>query len=201
MTPPITRRQAKTIAAVALAVSALASIGFAAATVSGNSVELEGLTLALALGGLAIAFALWGKRFVAQPEITEEREPLESTPEERLRATSAFIHGSAEISRPGFLGRFLVAALSLFGIAALFPLRGLGPNPHPNLFKTKWTPGARLVRSDGSAVRHGDLEVGAVTTVFPDGFVGSEDSQTLLLRLPPATLPTTGDRPDWSPGG
>ena len=63
------------------------------------------------------------------------------------------------------------------------------------------TRGARLVREDGTLVRAGDLEIGSIVTVFPEGFVADAASQTLLLRLRPDSLQAAPDRADWSPQG
>jgi ubiquinol-cytochrome c reductase iron-sulfur subunit len=41
-----------------------------------------------------------------------------------------------------------------------------------------------MVTDAGRLVRATDLTVGGVLTVFPEGYEGAADSQTLLLRLP-----------------
>ena len=50
-------------------------------------------------------------------------------------------------------------------------------------------------------VNVGDLEVGGVITVFPEGNVGSADSQTLLIRLANHAVTTRPGRETWAPEG
>jgi len=188
------------IAALALLISLCASVGFAVAYSTTESAQLQGLALGVALAGLAVAFSIWGTSLVAQEQVVDQRE-MASPDWERRTAAAELEAGTHQIGRRHLLSRLLGAALGVFGVAALFPIRSLGPNPNPQLFKTKWTPGARLVGEDGKPVRAGELEVGSIVTIFPEGFVGDASSQALLLRLAPGTLHATPDRADWSPQG
>lgn len=178
----------------------LASIGFAVAYATTASAQFQGLALAIALGGLAVAFVIWGKFLVRQEHVVDLRESTSSL-RERNDATQALEAGTEQIGRRHLLSRLLGSALAVFGIAALFPIRSLGPNPYPQLFRTKWTPGARLVRENGQPIHREELAVGEIATVFPEGFIGAADSQTVLLRLAPGTLRPAADRADWSPSG
>ena len=54
---------------------------------------------------------------------------------------------------------------------------------------------------DGRPVRLGDLEVGGVLTVFPEGHPHAEDSATLLIRVEPEQLRLPEGRETWAPGG
>ncbi|MEO6989920.1 MAG: Rieske 2Fe-2S domain-containing protein [Candidatus Baltobacteraceae bacterium] len=200
MTSPDRRRFARGVAGAAAIVSLFGSIGFAAAYVATPSAQWQGLALGFALAGLAAVFALWGTTLVSNEQVVERRE-MSSAPSERHSATQELEAGAEQIGRRRWLSRLLGAALGVFGIAALFPIRSFGPNPNPELFRTKWTPGARLVREDGSPVRVDELEAGSILTVFPEGFVGDASSQTLLLRLEPGTLRTAPERAGWAPQG
>ena len=188
------------IAALALITSLCASVGFAAAYATTTSAQVQGLALGIALAGLAVAFAIWGTSLVAQEQVVDQRE-MASPERERRTASAELEAGTHQIGRRHLLSRLLGAALGVFGVAALFPIRSLGPNPNAELFKTKWTPDARLVREDGTPVRAGELDVGSIVTVFPESFVGDASSQALLLRLVPGTLHASPERVDWSPHG
>ncbi len=187
--------------ASSFAISALGSATFATAYALHAGTQFEGLGLLIALGGLGSGIILWVKLAIPDEEVVDVRDDYPSSPGERLAAESALEHGSDELARHGFLTKFLLAAFGAFGIAALFPLRSLGPRFGAGLYHTKWTPGARLVRDDGSAVRASDLNVGSMLTVFPEGYSGDASSQTLLIRIPPGTIQASPERVDWTPQG
>jgi ubiquinol-cytochrome c reductase iron-sulfur subunit len=186
--------------ALALAVSALAGLGLAVVYVLGGNAQLEGALLAVSLGGLGIGMILWGKRLLPPEQVTEERD-VPSPREERRAADAALTQGEEEIGRRTFLTRLLLAALGALGLAALFPIRSLGPSPGRSLFRTRWRPGARLVSEEGAPVTAETLQVGSVITVYPEGFVGSADSQTLLIRVEEGLLELPADRLAGAPGG
>src|SRR5438034_693303 len=58
-----------------------------------------------------------------------------------------------------------------------------------------------LVLLDGSPFRADDLAIDSLVTVFPDGAVGSADSQALLIRVPPDVLRLAPERATWAPDG
>jgi ubiquinol-cytochrome c reductase iron-sulfur subunit len=78
----------------------------------------------------------------------------------------------------------LFAAVGLFGLALLFPISSLGPEPDDTLFHTKWRRGSRLQRLDGTFVKKSDLNVGAMETVFPEGNLDDAQSVAMILRMP-----------------
>ena len=58
----------------------------------------------------------------------------------------------------------------IFGVVAVFPvLRSLGPLPKGTLFHTDWRKGTFAVDQTGRRVNVGDLTVGSIMTVFPEG--------------------------------
>jgi ubiquinol-cytochrome c reductase iron-sulfur subunit len=187
-------------AAVALVLSALASLWLAVLYVAGGQPQLEGALLAVALGGIAAALIVWGKKLVPQAEEVEPRaEP--STPQERARAEAALEHGERELTRRGFLLRLLAAAGGALGLALVFPIRSLGPGTGRTLLETPWRAGARLVTGEGSPLVADALELGSIVTVFPEGAVGSADAQAVLVRVEPELLALPEGRADWAPGG
>jgi ubiquinol-cytochrome c reductase iron-sulfur subunit len=205
-------QRATRLIACSLGVTTVTALGLAAVYLTGGQSQLEGVLLALALLGLGTAFVVTARRLLPQGPFTEAREPLESSPEdieqfasdfERLYdvdAAGATDHAEG-VARRKFLVRMLGAAVGALGLAALFPIASLGPRPGNKLFVTSWRKGSRVVDERGKAVNVGDLEVGGVITVFPEGHVGSADSQTLLIRLSDHAVTTREGRETWAPEG
>jgi ubiquinol-cytochrome c reductase iron-sulfur subunit len=109
--------------------------------------------------------------------------------------------GEGWLARRGFLVKMLGVAAGALGLAALFPIRSLGPDPGRSLFRTKWRRGSLVVDEQGEPVEVATLEVGGVLTVFPDGFLEREDSQTILIRADDREIVTRKGREDWAPEG
>lgn len=196
--------------AVAFGVSTLASIGFAVAYWRGGNTQWEGVSAALAFGGLATGLGLWGVSLLpADPsgdEAVEQRHPLASSSDERAAFAADFVTGEQELARRKVLGAMAAGAVAAMGGAALFPLRSLGSRPWRALRTTPWRAGMRLITPEGRAVRPGDLEIGQVLTVFPDlpgrpPGDSAGDTQTLLIRLDPAQFQPAPERADWAPEG
>jgi ubiquinol-cytochrome c reductase iron-sulfur subunit len=183
-----------------LVVSMLASLGLVVVFVFfGNQPQLEGVLLALALGGLGVGIVLWAIRLLDAPVRIEARHELASPPEVRDDAASALeLDG---ITRRSFLVRLLAGAGATLAAALALPALSLGPQPGRALFRTPWSAGARLVDEAGEPIRAGDLAVDSVRTVFPEGHVGSHDAQTLLIRVRPQDLRLAPDRAAWAPDG
>ena len=186
---------------VAFGLSALASLGLTVVYALGGQPQLEGVLLGIGLGGLAMGFALWGKRLMPAGPFVEEREPMAATAAEREDLERDLMRGDEVVRRRTFLRRALLAAAGALGIAALFPIRSLGPSPGRTLFRTKWRPGSLVARADGTPVAVDDLPVGGVLTVFPSGYIDAADSQTVLIRVDPTVLRPLPGRESWSPEG
>jgi ubiquinol-cytochrome c reductase iron-sulfur subunit len=186
---------------IALAVSIAGSLGLTVVYALGGQPQVEGLLIGLSLGGLAVAFVLWGKHLLPQGPYVEEREPMVSLPMDRSDLERDFRRTDRALERRTFLRRLLLGALAALGLASIFPIRSLGPSPGRSLFRTKWIPGSRLVTADGEPVLSRGLVVGGVLTVFPDGHTDAADSQTVLLRVDPASFSPLPGRENWSPEG
>ncbi|MGH2674266.1 MAG: ubiquinol-cytochrome c reductase iron-sulfur subunit [Actinomycetota bacterium] len=187
-------------AAIAFALSILAGLGLAIVYVLGGQPQVEGALLGVALGGLGVGLILWGKRLLPPEQVTEERI-APSPAEERHAAAEALEHGEEEIGRRRFLSRLLLGALGALGLAALFPIRSLGPRPGRSLSVTSWRRGVRLVDEGGVPVGVEDLGQGSIVTVYPEGAVGSADAQTVLIRVDPARLELAPGRLAGAPEG
>lgn len=183
--------------AAAFTISALASIAFAIAYLVGDQPQLEGALLAIATAGLGYGTIRWARALMPRGPFEQARStpPLGDPLEEKLEAAVE------AVPRRAFLGRMLGAAIGALGLASLFPIRSLGPNPGRDLFTTAWGPGARLVDPEGTPVRVETLDVGGILTVFPEGHTAAADSQTLLIRLTPDEITPVAGREDWSPEG
>ena len=194
-------RSATRLIAASFTVSGLASFGLLVTYILGGQPQVEGSLIAVSLGGLAAGFILWAHHLMPTGHFVQEREPHSSTPAERSALAVEMERGGEEIQRRTFLGRILIGALGLLGVAALFPVRSLGIRPGRTLFHTSWTRGARVVTAAGQPVTSTTLEVGSVVTVFPEGHTNVADSQTILLRVSTSEFKPLPGRESWSPQG
>ena len=194
-------RRTETGVGVAFIVATFAGLGLAVTYALGGQTQIEGALLFLCLGGLGYGMTLWGRQLMPHGPFEQQRENLVGSEEDRLEFTSAFVRGEEAFGRRKMLLTFLLGGFGALGAALLFPIRSLGPNPGRSLFETKWTPGARLVTTENKPVRITELEVSGYITVFPEGHIGVDDSQTLLLRVSESPVTTRPGREDWSPEG
>jgi ubiquinol-cytochrome c reductase iron-sulfur subunit len=188
------------LAALAFVVSALASLSLAVVYVMGGQAQLEGILLGVGLGGLAIGLVAWAKHLMPTGPFVQARKVTLARAGQIEEMAESFEEGAATIGRRRFLARLLAVSLGAFGIAAVFPIRSLGTRPGRQLFHTSWRKGSRAVTDAGQPIRPTDLPVDGVLTVFPEGAVGVEDSQTLLIRLPAGDYRPLPGREGWAPG-
>ena len=189
----------RTVAA-AFVVATLAALGLGLTYVLGGQAQWEGALLGAALGGIGLGLSGWSKRLFGTDEEADERPTLASESEPRREFLSSLERGEADVGRRRLLVRLLALAGGALGLAALFPLRSLGPAPGDALRRTAWRAGARVTVDDGVPVRASDLEVGSVLTVFPEGAPRAEDSATLLIRVEEGELRLPPERLAWAPG-
>jgi quinol---cytochrome c reductase iron-sulfur subunit len=195
------RRFGQGVVALSFLASAAASVGLAVVYLRGGQPQLEGALLLVALGGIGLGLLMWAKGFLPHGPFVQERDPLTSTARQREAVARGFERGAEPIGRRAFMARMLGLALGAFGLAALFPIRSLGPSPGRSLFRTAWRRGSRLITADGAPVTVDRLNVGGLLTVYPEGHPGSADSQTILIRVDPAQLSPLPGRESWSPDG
>ncbi|HYP24271.1 MAG TPA: Rieske (2Fe-2S) protein, partial [Actinomycetota bacterium] len=184
-------------ASVAFAVSIAASLALVGVYWAGGDAQAEGVLLGLALGGLGIGVVVWATRLMDSPVETEEREELASPPAVVDDPGDA----GEEVARRSFLVRMLAAAGGTLAAALAIPSLSLGPRPGQSLFRTAWAKGVRVVDSEGRALKPVDLVADSVTTVYPEGDVGSEDAQTLVVRVEERLLELPGEGSEWAPEG
>jgi quinol---cytochrome c reductase iron-sulfur subunit len=187
--------------ALAFVVSILAALALGIVYWRGGQPQLEGILLGAALGGLGVGIVLWAKRFMPQGPFVEPRGEIASSEDDIAAFVSDFEAGGEQIARRGLLAKLLVGALGALGLAALFPIRSLGPRPGKGLKVTAFAGGPkRLVLEDGRIVKPEDLPVDGLLTVYPEGHVADADVSTLLIHLRPGTDRPDPDRRDWAVG-
>ena len=174
---------------VALCVAIAGALGVTVVYGFGGQPQLEGLLLGLALGGLAMALIVFGRRMLPGGHFVQVRDEHPEDPVDQAQAAAAFESGAEPIERRSLILKFFGVAVGALGLAALFPVRSLGTRPGLSLFHTHWRRGLRAVTHDGRPVHLEDVDVDTVLTVFPEGTDNAADSQTLLIRLPPSVPP------------
>ncbi|HEX2050992.1 MAG TPA: Rieske 2Fe-2S domain-containing protein [Actinomycetota bacterium] len=180
--------------AASFAVSMAASVALVVVYFAGGQPQLEGVLLALALGGMGLGIVLWGTELVDAPEETEERTPAPATPARDTLELGA-------LTRRRLLVRLLGGAAGVLAGALAIPALSLGPTPGQSLFRTKWRAGARVVDAFDRPLKPSDLPLEGVTTAFPEGLAGEPDSQTLVVRVDPDLLELPEGRSEWAPNG
>jgi len=84
----------------------------------------------------------------------------------------------------GLLGLSFVSMV----VGFVGPIGSLGPRPSGERRRTSWRAGSRLVTSEGRPVESASGSFDQLLTVFPEGAIGVDDSQVVLLRMPPDLL-------------
>jgi ubiquinol-cytochrome c reductase iron-sulfur subunit len=90
------------------------------------------------------------------------------------------------------LRRSLLTAAAILPIPAVVLLRDLGTLPHSSLRHTGWARGKRLVDVETRLpIKLGDLEIGGIATVMPEGFTTPDENAlapTILIRFAPGEI-------------
>ena len=167
--------------------------------------------LGATLGGgmlfVGVGLVAWGKYLMPRGPFVEERHVLANSEADRDAFAAAIVErGGDVIKRRKLLGRLLGGGLGIFGVVAMFPLlRSLGPLPKSTLDHTDWTKGSFVVDQTGRRVSVGDLAIGSIVTVFPEGTQntdrGQAVDQTVLIRISNQDFTTLKGRETWGPAG
>jgi ubiquinol-cytochrome c reductase iron-sulfur subunit len=166
----------------------------------GGNTQLEGILLALCLGGLGVGVALWAQELMSGELVEEPRHRLGGGAV-TSEAVADALTDEAGFSRRRMLQGGLLAALGGLGAALAIPVLSLGPPPGRSLFETPWRAGLRLVGFDGQPVHADLIPADGVVTVFPEGFPGSADGQALLINAGADRLKLEGEAATWAPQG
>ena len=197
-----TRRgaRAERSAAVSFLVATAAAIGLTIVYWQGGQAQLEGILLAVVLGGIGVGIVLWAKHFMPSEDVTEERPPVASSEDDVAAFAADFEAGGSTVQRRRVLVATAGGACAALGVALLFPIRSLGPRPGRGFKQTAFRRGnIRVVDEDGMPVRPRDLPVDGFITVWPDGHTDDADASTLLIhfRRDQDFQPAPG-REDWT---
>ena len=189
------------LAGLSFAAAFCSGVGFLFIYWTGGGNQALGGCLAGFFGLLAVGLVIHAHLLAVHKEASEPRKNVESPPEERAAAAEAFRSGELELQRRGMLK--WAAGIGLGTLAVMFVslLRSVMSNPFQDLYTGVWKPGQRLMTRDGKPVRADDLSPGNTTIVFPQDSIGSEQAQTVLIRVDPRLLELPSDRADWAPLG
>ena len=196
----VAERRTERVVLLAFGLSFLAGIALLGLYVAGGQTQVEGVLLAVCLGGIGVGIVLWAKRLMSAEVLVEERHPIGGG----LAATEGLTETLTEeegFTRRTLLIRALVGAFAGLAAALAIPIFSLGPAPGRSLFQTSWRNGARLASAGGETVRADDLPLGGVLTVFPEGDATDPNAAALLIRVDPALLQLEPDRIAWAPEG
>jgi ubiquinol-cytochrome c reductase iron-sulfur subunit len=187
--------------AIAFGLAIVAALGLAIVYWRGGQPQAEGILLAVVLGGIGAGMALWAQRFMPHGPFSEDRGEVASSDADIEAFLADLDAGGEGIARRGFLAKMLGGAFAALGVAALFPIRSLGPRPGQGLKTTAYAGGGkRLVSERGDPVKAADLAVDGVVTCFPENHVGDADAPTLLIHLKPGQNTPRPGRESWAPG-
>jgi ubiquinol-cytochrome c reductase iron-sulfur subunit len=181
--------------------------GFGAAYWVNAKPWMLGATMGMGLFLLGIGLVAWGKYLMPRGPFVEERHTLANSEEDRdLFAAAIVERGGGVVKRRKVLAGLLGGGLGVFGIVAIFPLlRSLGPLPKGTLFHTDWRKGTYAVDSSGRRISEGELTVGSIVTIYPEGKQntdrGQAVDQTVLIRISNENFTTQKGRETWGPKG
>jgi len=205
--PPDLRhaKAAERVVVALFILATLAGIGFIAAYIglevhSVDAVFRSNLALGLSMSvvflALAVGATIWVRHLMPTVELTEERHPMASSPEDRKAFAETFAEGaeaSQFVKRP-MLRRTLIAATVPLVAAPLVLLRDMGPLPGTTLRHTVWRKGMRLLTyGPNTPITPGDFSSpGEMITVVPDGFQDNLDAlaaaTAIIIKFQPGIL-------------
>jgi ubiquinol-cytochrome c reductase iron-sulfur subunit len=188
------------IAFTAFVLAAVCLLSLAVVYAAGGQPQAEGALLGVGLLALGSGLVLWAHWLMPRGPFEQERHPLASADEEVDELEETLEHPDG-MSRRKLLVGGLLGALGALGVALVFPIRSLGPNPGSTLLRTPWRRGVRAITEDGRAVRAAEVPLDGLVTIFPDGHPNSADGQVVLMRVRPERLQLPPDRADWAPHG
>jgi ubiquinol-cytochrome c reductase iron-sulfur subunit len=195
------------VIAVTLFLGVVLVAGFGASYWVDAKPWILGATMGGGLFFLGVGLVAWGKYLMPKGPFVEERHTLANSDADRDAFAAAIVErGGSVIKRRKMLGGLLGGGLGIFGVVAIFPLlRSLGPLPKGTLFHTDWREGTYAVDITGRRVHVGDLAVGSIVTVYPEGTQetdrGQAVDQTVLIRISNENFTTQKGRETWGPHG
>ena len=186
---PVNRR-AYRAAVAALTIAFAGGIAAAIGYWTDDTGDLLGLGLAAALIGIGFGLVAWAKYLDLDEHVVQEREPLTVSPDERQQLRDEIAASKETVGRRPLLLGLLGGAFLSMVIGFIGPIGSLGPKPRGQRGRTSWRAGTRLVTSDGTPIEVERTTFDQLVTVWPEGRVAVDDSQVVLLRMPPEVLTT-----------
>ncbi len=177
-------------AVVSFTVAVVGGIAAAVGYWVGETEIWLGLGLAAALFGMGFGLVSWAKYLDLDEYVVQVREPLTVTPEEQDQLADEIDLTERTVGRRRLLVVLFGGSFVSMVIGFVGPIGSLGPRPRGERQRTSWSAGARLVTSDGDPIARRGATFDQLVTVFPDGHIGVDDSQVVLLRMPPDLLTT-----------
>lgn len=187
--------------AFVFAVAVAAGLGFLAVYWTGGNNMLLGGTLALFFGGLGAALVLWAHLLASHKEETGPRETHASEEPDREAVSQDFFGSGKPAQRRKMLKGLLAGGVGLMAAIFVSLMRSLGESPEPSLMDTIWKHGQRLMTWDAKPITLDSLQPGSSIVVFPEGKIGSERAQTVLIRVHEEYLQLPRNRANWAPNG
>ncbi|HEY3672588.1 MAG TPA: Rieske (2Fe-2S) protein [Acidimicrobiia bacterium] len=188
------------LAFAAFVVAIVCLLSLAVVYAVGGQPQAEGALLGVGLLALGAGLVFWAHWLMPRGPFEQERHPLAGS-EDELTAFEDTLEHPEGVSRRRLLVGGLLGALGALGVALVFPIRSLGPNPGSTLLRTPWRRGTRAITEDGRPVRASEVPLDGLVTIFPAGHPNSADGQVVLVRVRPERLQLSAARADWAPDG
>lgn len=169
---------------IAIGGGILAAVGYW----SERTETLLGIGLAVALTGIGAGLVSWAKYLDLDEHVTQQRSRTRATPEERDDFHEIVAESAQTVGRRRVLAVLFSGSLASMFVGFVGPIGSLGPRPRAERSRTGWTAGTRLVTSDNLPISAETGTFDQLATVFPEGQIGRDDSQVVLLRLRPELL-------------
>ncbi|MGA9278358.1 Rieske 2Fe-2S domain-containing protein [Ilumatobacter sp.] len=147
-----------------------------------------GVGLALALGGIGFGLVSWSKYLDLDDHVVQMREPLHTTVQEQHDLEEEIEMTKNTVGRRKLLVGLLGGSFASLAVGFVGPIGSLGPKPQGERNSTGWSAGRRVVTNDSVPIQLSTGQFDQLTTAFPEGFVGRDDSQIVLLRMHPDIL-------------
>jgi ubiquinol-cytochrome c reductase iron-sulfur subunit len=184
---------------------------------SGNANNMVmGLCIGLGLFLIGAGAIQWAKKLMVDEEISEERHPAHSSPEQIAEITEAFKEGTEEsgFGRRKMIRNSLIGALGALGLPAIVFLRDLGPMPGKTMYSTIWAKGIRVVNDvTDRPIKPSDLVVGQLVNAAPANLAPLQDQNpteyqnakakaaVIVVRIKPSEIRTKPGRENWGIDG
>lgn len=182
------RRRAGRVATLAFVASIGGGIVAAVAYWIGHTKTMLGAGLAVSMLGLGIGLVAWASSLGVAERAVQEREPLCVTEADRAGLDDELNMTTTVFGRrPALLGLF-GGSLGALIVGFVGPIGSLGPRPRGELRRTAWRQGSRLVTASGQPIPRDTERLDQLISVFPEGAIGQDDSQVVLLRMQPDAL-------------